>query len=231
VLIFSELVFNTMTTTIARRTTKSRPRVLRQALQEHTRAAYREAILTAAERIILRDGYQPAKMADIADATGVSVGTLYNYFDSKEAVLNALLEHHRARFQAQIEQSFESDDPLVQIRQIIARAHDFAEQNGALFNLYVRTAGNGHNSHNGSSTCVVQESDYERFSLMLTEMLNRGVQQGRIRSDIPVTKLVWALHAMMQSLLLDWCRKPDGLSLKQRGDELVTLFFEGASTR
>ena len=220
-----------MTTTIARRTTKSRPRVLRQALQEHTRAAYREAILAAAERIILRDGYQPAKMADIADATGVSVGTLYNYFDSKEAVLNALLEHHRARFLAQVEQPFESDDPLVQIRQVLARAHDFAEQNGALFNLYVRTNGNGHNSHNGASTCVVQDADHERFSSMLTEMLNRGVQQERIRTDIPVAKLVWALHAVMQSLLLDWCRKPEGLSLKQRGDELVTLFLEGARTR
>ena len=220
-----------MTTTIVRRNLKARPRVLRQALQEHTRAAYREAILAAAERIILRDGYQPAKMADIAEATGVSVGTLYNYFDSKEAVLNALIEHHRSRFRAQVEQPFDTDDPLVQLRQVIGRAHDFAEQNGALFNLYVRTASNGHNSHNGVSSCVVNESDHERFSSMLREMLNRGVQSGRIRDDIPVTELVWALHALMQTLILDWCRQPSGPSLKQRGDQLVTLFLEGAGTR
>lgn len=215
-----------MTTATARRTPKSRPRVLRQALQEHTRAAYREAILTAAEKIILRDGYQPAKMADIAEATGVSVGTLYNYFDSKEAVLNALIEHHRARFQAQVEQPFDSDDPLIQLRQLIGRAHDFAEQNGALFNLYVRTTGNGHEPHDGP--CVVQQSDHERFTFLLIELLNRGIQIGRIRDDIPVSELVWALHAVMQALILDWCRQPGGLSLRQRGDELVTLFLEGA---
>src|SRR5512142_3337723 len=92
-----------MTATPLRRAPKTRPQVLRQALQEHTRAAYREAIRAAAERIILRDGFQPARMADIADATGVSVGTLYNYFESKEAVFNALVEHHRARFIAQVE--------------------------------------------------------------------------------------------------------------------------------
>ncbi len=218
-----------MTTSTARRTIKSRPRVLRQALQQHTRAAYREAILAAAERIILRDGYQLAKMADIAEATGVSVGTLYNYFDSKEAVLNALLEHHRARFQAHVEQPFDSDDPLLQLRQLLGRAHDFAEQNGALFNLYIRTKGNGHDPHNG--TCVVQPSDHERFSLQISDLLNRGVQAGSIRSDIPVADLVWALHAMLQTLLMDWSRQPSGLSLRQRGDDVVTLFLEGAGKR
>jgi AcrR family transcriptional regulator len=220
-----------MTTTALRRTTKARPRVLRQALQEHTRAAYREAILTAAERIILRDGYQPAKIADIAESTGVSVGTLYNYFDSKEAVLNALIEHHRARFQAQVEQPFESDDPLQQLRQLIGRANDFAEQNGALFNLYVRTANNGHSTHHSTSSCVSQDSDHERFSLMLVELLNRGIQLGKIRSDIPVVELVWALRSMLRSLLLDWCREPSGMSLRRKGDQIVTLFLEGAGTR
>lgn len=185
--------------------------------------------MAAAERIILRDGYQLAKMADIAEATGVSVGTLYNYFDSKEAVLNALIEHHRARFQAQVEQPFDSDDPVVQLRQLLGRAHDFAEQNGALFNLYVRTKGNGHDPHNGA--CVVQDSDHEKFSSQITELLNRGVQTGSIRSDIPVTELVWALHATMQTLIWDWCRRPNEYSLRERGDELVTLFLEGAGKR
>lgn len=220
-----------MTTTALRHTSKARPRVLRQALQEHTRAAYREAILAAAEKIILRDGYQPAKMADIAESTGVSVGTLYNYFDSKEAVLSALLEHHRARFRAQVEQPFDSDDPLLQLRQLIGRANDFAEQNGALFNLYLRTAANGHNVHHLTSSCVTQEADHERFSLMLVELLEHGVQTRKIRDDIPVAELVWALHSMLRSLIVDWCREPNGVSLKRRGDEIVTLFLEGAGTR
>jgi AcrR family transcriptional regulator len=220
-----------MTTAIARRPTKSRPRVLRQALQEHTRAAYREAILAAAEKIILRDGYLSAKMADIAEATGVSVGTLYNYFDSKEAVLLALSDHHKARFHSHVEQPFDSDDPLMQLRQVIGRANDFVEQNGALFNLYIQAKINGHDPFNGATNCVVQESDHERYLALIRDSFNRGIQAGKIRSDIPVNALVWALHSLMEALLLDWCRQPNSFSLKQRGDEIVTLLLEGAGIR
>ena len=220
-----------MTTAIARRATKSRPRVLRQALQEHTRAAYREAILAAAEKIILRDGYLSAKMADIAEATGVSVGTLYNYFDSKEAVLLALSDHHKARFHSHVEQPFDSDDPLMQLRQVIGRANDFVEQNGALFNLYIQAKINGHDPFNGATNCVVQDSDHERYLALIRDSFNRGIQAGKIRSDIPVNALVWALHSMMEALLLDWCRQPNSFSLKQRGDEIVTLMLEGAGIR
>lgn len=220
-----------MTTITARRATKSRPRVLRQALQEHTRAAYREAILAAAEKIILRDGYQSAKMADIAEATGVSVGTLYNYFDSKEAVLAALTEHHKARFHTYVEQPFDSDDPLLQLRQVISRANEFVEQNGALFNLYIQAKANGHDPFNGTTNCPVHDSDHERYTALIRDSFIRGIQAGKIRADIPVTALVWALHSMLEALLLDWCRQPNTFSLKQRGDQIVTLLLEGAGTR
>jgi len=221
-----------MTAISLRRTTKPRPRVLRQALQEHTRAAYREAILTAAEKIILRDGYQSAKMADIAEATGVSVGTLYNYFESKEAVLVALTDHHKARFHAYVEQPFDSDDPLLQLRQLVGRANDFVEQNGALFNLYVQSKANGHDPHGaGAASCLAQDNDHEKYSSLIMELLNRGIKAGKIRSNMPVTEMVWALHSTMQALLWDWCRQPNSFSLKQRGDEFVTLFLEGAGTR
>jgi len=218
-----------MTATSLRRTPKSRPRVLRQALQEHTRAAYREAILAAAERIILRDGFQPARMADIADATGVSVGTLYNYFESKEAVFNALLEHHRGRFIAQVERPFASDDPLVQLRELVARSHEFAEENGALFNLYMRTRVPGGTSNDGG--CGVHDIDHQRMQLHIERLLAQAQQEGKVRNDVPVGELVWALESLLSSLLMDWARQPNNVSLKKRGDEVVTLFFQGACVR
>lgn len=50
----------------------------------------RKAILQAAKKIILRDGYAAAKMAQIATEAGVAAGTVYLYFDSKEAIGDAL---------------------------------------------------------------------------------------------------------------------------------------------
>jgi AcrR family transcriptional regulator len=50
----------------------------------------RTAILKAARTILLRDGYADAKMSDIASEAGVAPGTLYLYFDSKEALSTAI---------------------------------------------------------------------------------------------------------------------------------------------
>src|SRR5512145_2424994 len=117
---------------------KSRPQALRQALQEQTRAAYREAILDAAEHVFLKDGFQSAKMVDVAEATGVSVGTLYNYFDSKDAVFLALAERHRSRYFGMLESEFASPDPMDRIHEFVERSFGFVEQNGALFSIYLR---------------------------------------------------------------------------------------------
>ena len=166
-----------------------RPQLLRSCLQEHTRSAYRDAILAAAEEIVLRHGYQATKMADIAEATGVAVGTLYKYFENKEAVVLAITERHCERFQAHVEQRFDSDDPLRQLRQLVTRASEFVEQNGALFNLYLQWKVSDCSSGERHSY-IAQDAARERFASLITELLNRGVQARRIRSDIPTVKLV-----------------------------------------
>ena len=50
----------------------------------------REAILAAALRIIARLGLHNAPMSAVAKEAGVAAGTLYLYFPSKEAMINAL---------------------------------------------------------------------------------------------------------------------------------------------
>jgi len=52
----------------------------------------RTAILSAGRNILLRDGYSAAKMSDIASEAGVAPGTLYLYFQSKEALASAIGE-------------------------------------------------------------------------------------------------------------------------------------------
>lgn len=59
-----------------------------RALDPHKK----EAILIAARKIFIRDGYRAAKMSDIAAEAGVAAGTLYLYFNSKEALSNAMSE-------------------------------------------------------------------------------------------------------------------------------------------
>ena len=61
-----------------------------------------EAILEATARILVEDGFDAASTNHIARRAGISVGSLYQYFASKEAVIYALVERHIEQMQQQL---------------------------------------------------------------------------------------------------------------------------------
>lgn len=65
----------------------------KSALQERSRVTV-HAILEAAARILVREGFDRASTNRIAEVAGVSVGSLYQYFPGKEAIVAALIERH-----------------------------------------------------------------------------------------------------------------------------------------
>lgn len=56
----------------------------------------RTAILTAAHVAFYRNGYTRVGMSEIAAAAGVTKRTLYHHFDSKDSLLEAMLERQTA---------------------------------------------------------------------------------------------------------------------------------------
>lgn len=80
-----------------------------------------EAILRATARILVKRGYQAATTNHIAEAAGVSVGSLYQYFPNKEAIVAALLERHLAESTAWLRVSSAAaiDQPLEQAARTI----------------------------------------------------------------------------------------------------------------
>ena len=51
-----------------------------------------DSILEAAELIIVGEGYEKATTNYIAERAGVSIGSLYQYFPNKDAIISALIE-------------------------------------------------------------------------------------------------------------------------------------------
>jgi AcrR family transcriptional regulator len=62
-----------------------------------------DAILTATARVLARDGYDHASTNRVAEAAGVSVGSLYQYFPTKEALVAALIDRHMTQMTALLE--------------------------------------------------------------------------------------------------------------------------------
>lgn len=76
---------------------------------EH-REQVRRRLLDAAKRVVLRDGHEGATTRAILDEAGMSAGTLYNYFPSKEELFEALIEDTLQREATVVDAS---DDGLI----------------------------------------------------------------------------------------------------------------------
>jgi len=72
----------------------------------------RRQILDGARQVFLAQGFDGASMGEIARVAGVSKGTLYVYFDSKEALFEALTLAERTTL-AEVLFRLDSDDPDV----------------------------------------------------------------------------------------------------------------------
>ncbi len=71
-----------------RKSTKS---PTRQAKQARAKATV-DVILDAAAQVLIRDGYAGATTNRMAERAGVSVGSIYQYFDDKDAVFARLID-------------------------------------------------------------------------------------------------------------------------------------------
>lgn len=68
--------------------------IRQRAMQAADKQERRDAILDAAERLLLRSADHGANVAEVADEAGLAKGTVYLYFPSKEELLLALHERN-----------------------------------------------------------------------------------------------------------------------------------------
>ena len=70
-----------------------------QTLKDHTR----RTIMDVARSAFLQEGFLKASMRGVATATGTSLGNLYNYFPSKDALFVAVVEPFTAEMERLLE--------------------------------------------------------------------------------------------------------------------------------
>lgn len=66
----------------------------KQPSQERSRVTV-DALVEATARILVRESFDKASTNRIAEEAGVSIGSLYQYFPSKEALVAAVIDRHK----------------------------------------------------------------------------------------------------------------------------------------
>lgn len=74
----------------------------------------KEQLLNFALDVFARRGIGRAGHADIADMANVSVATVFNYFPTREALVEEVLTQVEHRFELMMNESFDSGEPLEQ---------------------------------------------------------------------------------------------------------------------
>ncbi|HEX2882580.1 MAG TPA: TetR/AcrR family transcriptional regulator [Polyangiaceae bacterium] len=205
-------------------------RTVRSQIRGFTASAYREAILDAAELLFLRKGYHNSKMADLALAVGVSTGTLYNYFESKEVVFASLVERGREEFLSALTAAAASGSAAERLNATVRTALEYIERRGALYALYfqlgaltesdIRRAG-------GDSA----EAGYLAFLDLLRAALTDAAAAGVVRKDVDIELLVGGVAGAVNSRIFSWVRNGRKANLATDATSIIELFLDGARPR
>jgi AcrR family transcriptional regulator len=200
----------------------------RERVRASNREAYREAILKASADVFGRLGYATAKIADIAETAGVATGTVYNYFDNKEAVFAAIVDRGRRELLERIQAAANGRRGLARLSEIIATVFVTLEEQAPMFAVYVEATGLPYTGVPDSDPGV--EEGRTAMMAYLEAAIVDAIEQRELRDDLPVEDLAAALAGSLNALLARWIsRPPPRGSLGREGERFLAIFLHGAS--
>jgi AcrR family transcriptional regulator len=97
---------------------KTQPFERKRPKQARARATV-EAILEAAAHILVRQGHDALTTNSVAERAGVSIGSLYQYFPNKEALVTALSKKHLDDIEAISISALEEDAPDIPLAALV----------------------------------------------------------------------------------------------------------------
>lgn len=164
----------------------------------------REAILTAAQKLVAERGADSVSLRAIARRIDYSPAGLYEYFDSKEEIIDALCERGNARFSRALRRvplDLPVETYLVELLQAYV---DFARENPELYSLMFTQL------TIGTSEVPVEFAPDDTFTVLITAV-QRAVDEGIFATDeaygvFEISYTLWALAHGMAMLQINYLR-------------------------
>lgn len=191
-----------------------------RASADPDRAAKRDRILDAAERVFAQRGFYAAKVADIAREAGVADGTIYLYFKNKDDLLITLFESRMERvIQILSDAVSTAASPGAQLRAFVdAYLGLIADQPTAAEVLTIELR---------QSTKFMREYSPARFGELLrilATVVAAGQATGEFTPAIPAPHVARMIFGMLDELALAWLL---GRAPRRRGQKPAAALATG----
>jgi AcrR family transcriptional regulator len=203
-------------------------RSLPRALGDEAKEQRREAILRAAKRTFAKKGYHATTMGDVAKAARTSYGSIYWYFDSKDALFHALMDREEKALRNHIEAVLASDpvgDGEALFRSSVRATFEFFEADRDGVKLLFRDSlvlGPRFDRHLAGI--------YEGFIGDIERTIEAAQAIGGVVAA-PPRMIAFSVAALISQLALRRLTTDDGLPAAVVADFVVTLLLDGLRPR
>ena len=189
----------------------------------------RESIVRAAAAEFAEQGYQRASLNNIVKQLGISKGSLYQYFDNKEALFLHVFDHFTEQVKRYVKAAAAGnglDDFFGVARQVLLAGIAFIDSHPEYFQVYLKVLFERDVPRREELVSRVRLFSLEYFG----PLADRAMEQGVLRSDIPPRKVVFILDAMLDRFLqgyaqphLDGGLALAGMSADRLHDEIDSM--------
>ena len=188
----------------------------------------RADILGQAEKIFAAKGFYGTTVAEIAEASGYAVGTIYHFFEGKEALFNAMITEKMETMYGQIRSAADKEkDIRGKIRALVEAHFHFVEKNTDFCTIFIRRESTAFSEgDNALKERVV--ANYLAHIEYLDALMRAGIAAGCLR-EMPSRALAFALAGMINSFVLSWMYAPGGEALSSKAESLLDIYLEGVA--
>ncbi len=168
----------------------------------------RQQLLDAAVACFARSGFHKTTMEDIGREAGVSATVAYRYFDSKEDMIVATIEHSVDRLARFLYATQDEQDVPALFEQMIRDFYQRFDEPGRDDHYRVRMLLWAETLQNPKVAEKAQIHRHEAHRRMI-ELVENGQERGQIRSDLDASTVAGAYMASLDGFILHWFTDPE----------------------
>jgi AcrR family transcriptional regulator len=193
---------------------------------ERRRLATQSRVLEAATELFSENGFFETSMASVADRADVAVGTLYNLFDSKDALYRELVHRKTVDFRNRLVAALREDQSATRaIERFVETLFELYCDEAPMLQLYYRISG----SHISVRASFDEHSRdvYDETLRELAAVIQRGVDAGEFRATSDVFRAAAAIQAIANEMFSLYLREPSGKPREQELEEVSAMIRNG----